>query len=55
MGKQVELLEHHPDLALNGVNIAQVVGQFDAIHDDVAPLMFLQAIDGADEGGLAAP
>ncbi len=36
------------------MNITQVAGQFDAIHDDVAPLVFLQAVDGADKGGLAA-
>ena len=26
-----------------------------AVHDDIAPLVFLQLVEGAEEGGLAGP
>ena len=50
MGKQVEALEHHADFAADGVQAAQIIGKFDPVHDDLAFLMFLQAVDAADQG-----
>ena len=53
MREQVEALEHHADLAADGVERAQVVGQLGAVDDDAAFLMRLQPVDAADHGGLA--
>ena len=35
MREQVELLEHHADLAADGVDVLEVVGQLDAVDDDL--------------------
>ena len=53
MREQVELLEHHADIAPDGVDVLQVVGQFNAIDDDLAALMLLQPVDAADQRGFA--
>ena len=53
VGEQVERLEDHAHVPADGVNVAHVVGQLNAIYNDVAPLVLLQAVDGADKGGLA--
>ena len=53
MGEQIEVLEHHAHFAPNFRDVLQVIGQFDTIDDDVALLMFFQAIDAANHGGLA--
>jgi hypothetical protein len=53
MRKQVEVLEHHADLAANLVDLLQIVGQLDAVDDDLALLVFFQPVDAADHGRLA--
>ena len=55
MGEQVERLEHHPDLAPDRIQRAQIVTQFRAIDDDLAFLMRLQPVDAADHRRLAGP
>ena len=55
VGEQVERLEDHAHVPADGVDVAHVVGQLDAVDDDVPPLVLLQAVDGADESGLAGP
>ena len=37
MREQVEVLEHHADLAADLVDVLQVVGQLDAVDDDAGP------------------
>ena len=51
--EQVELLEHHADLAADGLDVLDVVGQLDAVDDDVALLVLLEPVDAADQGRLA--
>jgi hypothetical protein len=51
--EQVERLEHHADLAADGGDVADVVGELDAVDDDLAALVLLEAVDRADEGRLA--
>jgi hypothetical protein len=51
--EQVEVLEHHADLAADLVDALEVVGQFDAVDDDLALLVLLQPVDAADHGRLA--
>ena len=53
MREQIEGLEHHADLAADGVQRAQIVGELGAVDDDPAFLMRLQAVDAADHGGFA--
>ncbi len=53
MWKQVELLKDHADFTSNGRDIAHVMGQLDAVDEDLTALVLLQPINGADEGGLA--
>jgi hypothetical protein len=55
MREQVEVLEHHPDLGAHLVDVLQVRGQFGAVDDDLAGLVFLQPVDAADQRGLARP
>ena len=45
---EVEVLEHHPDVLPDAIDVPLVVGQLDAVDDDPALLMFLQAVDAAD-------
>ena len=51
--EQVEALEHHADLGAHLVDLPQVLGQLDALDDDAAFLVDLQAIDAADQGRFA--
>ena len=53
MRKEVEVLEHHADLAAHLVDVLQVVGELDAVDDDAALLVLLQPVDAADHGRLA--
>ncbi len=48
MREEVEVLEHHADLAADLVDALEVVGEFDAVDDDLAGLVLLQAVDAAD-------
>ena len=51
--EQVERLEDHPDLAADGGDVADVVRQLDAVDEDLAALVLLQAVDRPDERRLA--
>ena len=53
MGKEVERLEHHPNVLANCLDVSDVIAQFNAIHDYLALLMLLQTIDCPNEGRLA--
>jgi hypothetical protein len=53
MRKQVEVLEHHADFAADLVDLLQIVGQFDAVDDDLALLVLFQPVDAADHRRLA--
>src|SRR3954454_5105177 len=55
VGKQVEVLKHHANLASDGLDILQIVRHLDAIHDDLPALVLFQAIDAADHGRFARP
>ena len=54
MRKQVELLEHHADLAAHLVDRLEVFGQLDAVDDDAALLPVLDPVDAAEQRRLAA-
>ena len=51
--EQVEVLEHHADLAPDLVDALEVVGELDAVDDDAALLVLLQPVDAADQRRLA--
>ena len=53
MREQVELLEHHADLAADRVDILDVRSQLDAGDDDLAALVLLQPVDTADHRRFA--
>jgi hypothetical protein len=55
MREQVEVLEHHADLAPHLVDLLEIVGEFLAVDDDLALLVLLQPVDAADHGRLARP
>ena len=55
MREEVEALEHHADLTPDGLDPAHVVGELGAVDDDPAAVVLLQAVDAADQGGLARP
>src|SRR5690606_29837726 len=51
--EQVEVLEHHAHLAAVGVHIGLRIGQVDAVDAHRAGVQLLQAVEAAQEGGLA--
>ena len=53
MREQVELLEHHADLAPDQVDVLDVLAELDAVDDDLALLVLFEAIDAADHRRLA--
>src|SRR3546814_10322134 len=53
MRKEVEVLEHHADLAADLRDVLHVVRQLDFVDDDLALLVLLQPVDAADHGRLA--
>ena len=53
MRKQVELLEHHADLAAHGVDIFERIGQLDTVHRDAPAVVGLEPVDAADHRRLA--
>ena len=53
MREEVEVLEHHADLAPDLVDALEVVGELDAVDDDLAGLMLLEPVDAADHRRLA--
>ena len=52
MREQVKLLEHHARFRANLLNIADIPCQRDVIHNNIARLVFLQAVDTANERRL---
>ena len=53
VGKEVEVLEDHADFGTDLLDVFHVVGQFDAVDDDLAALVLFQPVDAADQGRLA--
>src|SRR3546814_17752644 len=53
MRKEVEVLEHHADLAADLRDVLHVVRQLDFVDDDLALLVLLQPVDAADHCRLA--
>ena len=53
MREQVEVLEHHADLAAHLVNAAHVGRQFDPVDADGSALMLFERVDAADQRRLA--
>src|SRR3546814_1145006 len=47
--EQVEVLEHHADLAANLVDLLEIVGQFQPVDDDLPPLMLLRSEEHTSE------
>ena len=54
MREQVELLEHHPDLAPHVVDLLEVGAELHPVDDDAAALPILEPIDAAKQRRLAA-
>ena len=48
MWKQVKALVHHADFGTDFVDLTHIVGELDALDDDLTFLVFFQAIDAAD-------
>ena len=53
MREEVELLENHPGFFSNFFNIADIRRQFNPVNNDLPVLVLFQAVNCADEGGLA--
>ncbi len=53
--EQVEVLEHHADVATDRLDLLDVLGQRHAVDHDIAFLMLLKMIDAADHRRLAGP
>ncbi len=53
VGKQVELLEHHPGFLADLLDVLDVVGEVDAVDGDPATIVFLETVDAADHRRLA--
>ncbi|MNI07934.1 hypothetical protein D3C73_609540 [compost metagenome] len=51
--EEVEVLEHHADLAAHLVDLLQIVGKLDIVDEDIARLMFFQPVDATDHRRLA--
>ena len=47
------MLKYHADFHADFFYIFQIIGQFDAVYDDLTALVFFQTIDTANEGGFA--
>jgi hypothetical protein len=48
--EKVGVLKNHAHFFTDFFNVFQVIGQFDAIDNNPALLMFLQPVDTADQG-----
>src|SRR5690606_7052579 len=51
--KQVEVLEHHADIAADLVHVPHLRSDLAAVDHDAAALVLLQLVDAADERRLA--
>ncbi len=47
------MLEHHANFTTHFIDLLEVVGQFDVVDDDLALLVFFQAVDAANHGRFA--
>ncbi len=54
MGKQIEVLKHHADVAAHREDALGIVVELDAVDDDAAALPILQPVDAAQQRRLAA-
>ena len=54
VGKQIELLKHHPDLLAEFVNLFKVVHNGNALNDDISFCGHFQQINAAEKGGFTA-
>jgi hypothetical protein len=50
--EEVELLEHHPDLPPDLLDVADVVAELDPVDDDAAAIVLLQPVDASYERRL---
>src|SRR5918999_1924152 len=55
MREEVELLKHHPHFASDFLDVPDVVGELDAVHDDPAAVVLLQPVDAPDQRRLPRP
>ncbi len=46
------MLEHHAHFRADGLDVFQVVGQLDAVHDDLPFLVLFQPVDAPDQRGF---
>ena len=53
MREQIELLEHHADVAAHFVDLLHVIGELDTVDDDTPPLVWFQPVDAPYQGRLA--
>ncbi len=49
MWEQIERLEHHARLAPDLLDVAHVIGEFDAVDDDRSSVVALETIDAANQ------
>src|SRR5690606_2073914 len=47
--EKIERLEHHADFGADFIDVPEVVGELDAVDDDLALLVFFETVDAADE------
>ena len=50
MGEEVERLEDHAGLTSNLLDILDVLTEFDAVHRNTPPVVFLETVDAANQG-----
>jgi len=50
--KQIEVLEYHAHFCTDLLDVFDIVGQLDAVDDNLPALVFFQAIDASDHGGF---
>ena len=53
MREQIELLEHHADVAAHRVDALQILRQLDAVDQNLSALMLFETIDASDQGRFA--
>ena len=49
MREEIKLLKDHAGFSANFLDITHIMGEFDAINDDLTLLVFLQAVERANE------
>ena len=52
VGEEVELLEHHADVATNGIKVFEIWDEVGSIYGDRAGLIGFQRIKGANKRGF---